>query len=95
MNKENWSLLSFRERLGYRMIRFLSFLQQLVHTHILRTYVWRSADGTLTPLPKMRDRHLNNCIKMLNRQGDQPKTLELLHKERARRLAADMRRFDV
>jgi hypothetical protein len=85
MNKEDWSLLSFRERFGYRLIRILSSLQQLVYLFVLRTYVWRSADGTLTPVHKMTDSHLVNSLRMLRRNGGQAKIVLILRTELERR----------
>lgn len=50
-----------------------------------RVPVWRSFDGRVTPIHRMRDTHLVNTLAMLVRRGERPPAFPFLHREVERR----------
>jgi hypothetical protein len=50
-----------------------------------RVPVWRSFDGRVTPIARMRDTHLVNTLAMLIRRRERPAAFLFLHREVERR----------
>ena len=85
-SKEDWSLLTKKQKFGYWLIRVLGSLQKLVHEKLLGERMWKSADGRVTPISKMSHGHLDNCVRMLLRAGDQEGMLKDMLDEQHRRI---------
>ena len=67
-----------KQKIGYWLVRKLGWLQQLVYRYVIGEPVWREASGVCTPISKLRDRHLNNIIAMLERSGEQRELTQAL-----------------
>jgi hypothetical protein len=85
--KEDWSALTRSQRFGYWLVRLLGTLQAVIQTRLIGEPVWRSAMGVCTPVSKLSSGHLHNALRMVQRSGDQPELLQVLHAEYARRLS--------
>jgi hypothetical protein len=79
--KEDWSTLTFKQRIGYRLVRALGTLQAWVQARLIGEPVWRAATGKCTPISRMSDGHLYNALRMLQRTGDQPELEEMCRRE--------------
>ena len=84
-SKNNLTKLSARQRVGYLAIRALGDIQAVIHKIVLKEHVWRSADGTCTPLLQITNTHLTHIIKKLVTEGGQPDKLSLIMAEQSRR----------
>lgn len=85
--------MTIKKRVLFAVIQFCAWLQ-LVCYRFAGDYAWRSADGRVTLVSEMSDRHLSNCIKMLirNVKDDvgQERVLELMVAESFRRLSRQL-----
>jgi hypothetical protein len=61
---------SFWDAVWYKVVYLLGTLQTLICDHVIKEPVWRSFNGRVTLIKDMEDRHLTNCIMMLQRNGD-------------------------
>lgn len=86
MPTDNWAPMSRRQKAGYALVRLLGWMQEQVYRHVIRDYVWRSADGRCTPLREMEDGHLYNVLRMLKRASSSPEKLRLIEAEVLRRM---------
>jgi hypothetical protein len=77
--------LSPRQFIGFGMVTALSKLQELIYTVLIRDKVWRSFDGTVTPVRQMSDSHLINARNMVARRDGRSDSWRMLQDEIERR----------
>ena len=77
--------LSPRQFIGFGMVTALSKLQALIYTVLIRDNVWRSFDGTVTPVKQMSDSHLINARNMVARRDGRSDSWRMLQDEIERR----------
>ncbi len=79
---------SLWDRACYAVVRLLGALQFCILERCVRERCWRSADGTVRRLRDMGERHLDNCRRMLERDGAEGCGMhEALRREQVRRAA--------
>ena len=73
--------LSPRQALGLGMVTVLAKLQALIYTTVIQDKVWRSFDGTITPVKKMSFSHLVNARNMVERRDGRSESWHMLQDE--------------
>ena len=58
------------DRVCYAVVRALGALQEYILHRLVHERCWRSADGTVHRICDMKPRHLENCRRMIERDGD-------------------------
>lgn len=86
----DWSRVPRWTRFWYRVSNFLGFLQAIIHHRFIGEPVWRSSDGRITPIKDLEDSHLNNIVRMLQRQwviyGKDQRIAPFIFREHIRRM---------
>lgn len=75
------NFLSPRQALGFGMVTALAKLQELIYTNVIKDKVWRSFDGTITPVKKMTFSHLINARNMVERRDGRSESWHMLQDE--------------
>lgn len=57
------------DRACYAVVRTLGLLQLCILRRLVREPCWKSADGTVRRMRDMRSGHIENCRRMLEREG--------------------------
>jgi hypothetical protein len=63
------SSLSWQDKLCYRAIDLLARAQVLIFERLVQEPVWRSGTGEVRRIRDLHDRHLENIVRMIGRDG--------------------------
>lgn len=80
--------LSPRQSIGFGMVTALAKLQALIYSVVIQDNVWRSFDGTVTPVKQMSLAHLVNARNMVARRDGRTDSWKMLQAEIDRRTKA-------
>lgn len=61
--------LSRKDKLGYFVVELLSRMQAFILWRVVKEPVWRSSNGEVRRLVDLHDRHLENILRMVERDG--------------------------